>query len=221
MSIPSEINRIKNNIASTYSAIEERGGALPEERSSDNLANAVNTIPVGVTEERLAEVLLGKQDKLTGTHGQVVGFNTEGMAVAQDPPEGGVGSKIMGKVEMLFAAKYGLEVQIEQLVNDVVKQDTTVFSVIGDSFKSSYQGSFQSSSVTTVRIVPPTGLAFNNLHWTGTLTLNVGSYTAVGFAESSGAIVFSGLAGLISNSGATTFSFKSGGADALFKVELA
>ena len=33
--------------------------------------------------------LSGKQDKLTGTQGQVVGFDAQGQAVAQDAPEGG------------------------------------------------------------------------------------------------------------------------------------
>ena len=38
--------------------------------------------------DRIKELLTGKQDKLTGTAGQVVGFNAQGAAVAQDAPEG-------------------------------------------------------------------------------------------------------------------------------------
>lgn len=36
---------------------------------------------------KVEAALSGKQDKLTGTAGQVVGFNAEGEAVAQDAPE--------------------------------------------------------------------------------------------------------------------------------------
>lgn len=38
--------------------------------------------------DRIKELLIGKQDKLTGTAGQVVGFDAQGQAVAQDAPEG-------------------------------------------------------------------------------------------------------------------------------------
>lgn len=36
---------------------------------------------------KVEAALSGKQDKLTGTAGQVVGFNAQGEAVAQDAPE--------------------------------------------------------------------------------------------------------------------------------------
>lgn len=44
MSIASEINRINTNIANAYSKIEEKGGTLPQEQNSSNLASAVNSI---------------------------------------------------------------------------------------------------------------------------------------------------------------------------------
>lgn len=37
---------------------------------------------------KVQAALSGKQDKLTGTAGQVVGFDAQGQAVAQDAPEG-------------------------------------------------------------------------------------------------------------------------------------
>lgn len=37
---------------------------------------------------KVEAALSGKQDKLTGTAGQVVGFDAQGQAVAQDAPEG-------------------------------------------------------------------------------------------------------------------------------------
>ena len=38
----------------------------------------------------MEEGLSGKQDKLTGTQGQIVGFDAAGNAVAQDAPSSGV-----------------------------------------------------------------------------------------------------------------------------------
>ena len=45
MSIQSEIDRLNRNVAQSYEAVRERGGAVPEEANSDNLAAAINTIP--------------------------------------------------------------------------------------------------------------------------------------------------------------------------------
>lgn len=47
MSIQSEIERIKANIASTYSALSARGATMPAEQNSDNLAETVNTVTGG------------------------------------------------------------------------------------------------------------------------------------------------------------------------------
>ena len=47
MSIQSEIDRLNRNVAQSYEAVRERGGAVPEEANSDNLAAAINTIPKG------------------------------------------------------------------------------------------------------------------------------------------------------------------------------
>ncbi len=44
MSIASEIQRIKNNIANAYTAILEKGGVLPSNKNSSNLANTINSI---------------------------------------------------------------------------------------------------------------------------------------------------------------------------------
>ena len=47
--------------------------------------------------EEMQEGLVGKQDKLTGTQGQVVGFDGEGNAVAQDAATSGVGRSMAGQ----------------------------------------------------------------------------------------------------------------------------
>lgn len=47
MSIQSEIDRISGNIAGAYSAVEAKGGQVPEAANSENLAAAVASIPAG------------------------------------------------------------------------------------------------------------------------------------------------------------------------------
>lgn len=46
MSIASEINRIKTNIANAYTSIGAKGGTLPENENSENLAAAINSITI-------------------------------------------------------------------------------------------------------------------------------------------------------------------------------
>jgi len=45
MSIASEISRIQNNIASAYTACENKGATLPQTQNSANLANTISNIP--------------------------------------------------------------------------------------------------------------------------------------------------------------------------------
>lgn len=71
MSIQSEITRISNNVQNTIDVIEQTGVSIPAGANSDNLPS-------------LAQALANeKQDKLTGTQGQVVGFDEDGNAVPQ------------------------------------------------------------------------------------------------------------------------------------------
>lgn len=82
MSVESEILRIQHNIANTYAAVSEKGGEVPLQPTSANLAAAVSSIQTGVTQEELDTALATKQDTLTGQPGQVVGFNAQGAAQA-------------------------------------------------------------------------------------------------------------------------------------------
>ena len=78
MSIQSEITRISNNVQNTIDVIEQTGVSVPAGANSDALPS-------------LAQSLANdKQDKLTGTQGQIVGFDQDGNAVAQDMPESGL-----------------------------------------------------------------------------------------------------------------------------------
>lgn len=49
MTIASEITRINNNIASAYTAVNNKGGTLPATQNSANLATAIDSIPSGST----------------------------------------------------------------------------------------------------------------------------------------------------------------------------
>lgn len=47
MSVESEILRIQHNIADAYAAVAEKGGQVPLQPNSENLAEAVASIPAG------------------------------------------------------------------------------------------------------------------------------------------------------------------------------
>ena len=49
MNAQSEIDRITQNVADTYSALEEKGATMPEEQNSDNLAATARSVPAGGT----------------------------------------------------------------------------------------------------------------------------------------------------------------------------
>ena len=78
MSIQSEVERISTNVQNTLEAIRQTGVSVPENATSDALPAAA------------AALANEKQDKLTGSQGQVVGFDAEGNAVAQEAPQGGI-----------------------------------------------------------------------------------------------------------------------------------
>ncbi len=44
MSVQAQIDRIKANVADSFAAVEEKGGTVPNQRTSDNLAEAIRTI---------------------------------------------------------------------------------------------------------------------------------------------------------------------------------
>ena len=74
MSVQNEIERINNNVQAALSAVADTGVSVPENANSNDLPAAV----LALANE--------KQDKLTGTQGQIVGFGPDGKAVAQDKP---------------------------------------------------------------------------------------------------------------------------------------
>ena len=46
MSVQSEINRIKNNVSNTYTALSNKGATIPSSKTSDNLKSTVETLKV-------------------------------------------------------------------------------------------------------------------------------------------------------------------------------
>lgn len=74
MSVQNEIERINNNVQAALSAVADAGVSVPENANSNDLPAAVSALANE------------KQDKLTGAHGQIVGFGPDGKAVAQDKP---------------------------------------------------------------------------------------------------------------------------------------
>ena len=78
MSIQSEVERLSANVQNTLEAIRQTGVSVPENATSDALPAAA------------AALANEKQDKLTGTQGQVVGFDSFGNAVAQEAPQTGL-----------------------------------------------------------------------------------------------------------------------------------
>ena len=76
MSVQSEIDRIKKNVNDTLKTISDTGVTVGAGRDS---------LPAAA-----AALANEKQDKLTGTQGQVVGFDSGGNAVPQDAPQSGM-----------------------------------------------------------------------------------------------------------------------------------
>ena len=80
MSIQSEVERISTNVQNTLEAIRQTGVSVPENATSDALPAAA------------AALANEKQDKLTGTQGQVVGFDSSGNAIARELKDGTITS---------------------------------------------------------------------------------------------------------------------------------
>lgn len=72
-----------SSAAGVYTFNGRTGEVVPQK--GDYTADMVGA----ATPEQVQDALAKKQDKLTGAAGQVVGFNENGEAVAQDAPEGG------------------------------------------------------------------------------------------------------------------------------------
>lgn len=75
-------NELLNGAGEAYDTLKELGDLI------DNNTDALDALEI---------VASGKQDKITGTAGQVVGFDADGNAVAQEAPKSGAGKDVAGK----------------------------------------------------------------------------------------------------------------------------
>lgn len=82
MSIQSEINRIEQNVANTYAALEEQGATMPAEQNSDNLAATARTVPAGSGGVSSWNDLTDKPVVMEGGDTLTWDGNTEGREVA-------------------------------------------------------------------------------------------------------------------------------------------
>lgn len=67
MSVASEINRIKANIASAYDEAEAKGATMPATENSANLADTIGSIPQGGISEDVKSTLLACFEKVAWT----------------------------------------------------------------------------------------------------------------------------------------------------------
>lgn len=68
MSITSEIERIKTNIANAYASLEEKGATLPAERNSANLSAVIVEVPTGGGDEELTNSFISTIDNSLGSN---------------------------------------------------------------------------------------------------------------------------------------------------------
>ena len=101
MSIQSEVERISTNVQNTLEAIRQTGVSVPENATSDALPAAA------------AALANEKQNKLSGSPGQVVGFDEAGNAQAQDPPDGG--GTITSVTATATAAGWGGDIPVQTI----------------------------------------------------------------------------------------------------------
>lgn len=116
MSVQNEIERINNNVQAALSVVADAGVSVPENANSNNLPAAVSALANE------------KQDKLTGTKGQIVGFDSDGKPVAQDKTSYGVAT--LGADGKLT----GTQVPMQQIiaVTNAAEYSATATYALGD-----------------------------------------------------------------------------------------
>lgn len=149
MSVQSEIDRISENVASTYTALSEMGATMPAQQNSDNLPGAVRTVPQGSgksvqtdwnqMDETAPDYLKNKPfgDMPTGGDTLYWDGNTEGLVcvadmvykvsdavpTADDVANGCVGTAAAGVVELHFS----------DTGNGILLEDNGLAVIVSDS----------------------------------------------------------------------------------------
>ena len=143
MSIANEVSRISQNVQNTISVIQQTGVSVPENPTSDNLPS-------------LAEALANeKQDKLSGSPGQVVGFDEAGNAQAQDPPDGG--GTITSQVITAKSSEWSGDIPTQTLNVTGITADTMCWVGLDDS------ATAQQRDAARKAVMSPTALGTNSI----------------------------------------------------------
>ena len=177
MSIQSEITRISNNVQNTIDVIEQTGVSVPAGANSDILPS-------------LAQSLANeKQDKLTGTQGQIVGFDSSGNAQAQDAPTpasiGAVSTAVVGEpngIAELDANGLVPASQLPGFVDDVIDAyiiGTTPYAQDWLSLSSGGSPLTPTNSAIYI-IVSPGDYQNQQFRWSGTQYAEISSSLALG-----------------------------------------
>ena len=99
---------------------------------SDETAEAIGLEQEDPTvNDALAGLASGKQDGLTGQKGQLLGFDEDGMPLAQDPPEG-VGRSMAGKTVEPTQGTTATAGEGAEIFNDYRERSFTQFSTLGN-----------------------------------------------------------------------------------------
>lgn len=177
MSIQSEITRISNNVQNTIDVIEQTGVSVPAGANSDALPS-------------LAQSLANeKQDKLTGTQGQIVGFDASGNAQAQSAPTpesiGAISNSSIGEpngIAELDANGLVPASQLPGFVDDVIDAyiiGTTPYAQDWLSLSSGGSPLTPTNSAIYI-IVSPGDYQNQQFRWSGTQYAEISSSLALG-----------------------------------------
>ncbi len=93
MSIKSEVDRINANIATSYAAIEAKGGTLPSSQDSDNLSDSIATIPAGsrILAITFDKEFLGREYTVSGPNDEIyTGTVSDSLKAFVNVQQGGV-----------------------------------------------------------------------------------------------------------------------------------
>lgn len=123
MSVQSEMDRIRSNVQSALGVIADTGVEVPAGANSDALPDAARALANA------------KQDKLTGTAGQVVGFDAQGNAKPQAAPQTGMTQEDAdGRYLKLTGGTMNIS-GIDNFVFGVTPDYSTLFRIAGVRFE--------------------------------------------------------------------------------------
>jgi len=67
MTIASEITKLQTNLTNSYTAVDGKGGTLPQVQNFDNLATAISSIPSGGSSGTPYTTIVALENTMRGT----------------------------------------------------------------------------------------------------------------------------------------------------------